>query len=384
MAEPGTVPKPDLTPAQALRGLDEKAGGPDVWRALGTARLIASAYHHGDPGSPVDPAGLGRILAAADERVGIGATLSVCVQLASCLPLLSTGGAAARELLAGALTGERLVALAATDDVAGSDLTALHTTLRGGPDGLEVTGAKQWVTNATTCAAFLVLARVRPGRHFTNFAWVLVPVHAPGVTVDAADTDLFEGSGTGHLRLDHVRLTREHLVGRMGRGLTSFAASIAVERLAGALWAVALCRRVLIDTKRRLEARPYGEHTLWHLDAVRQKYGECVVAVRQLDALARQLGDAVAARRDLAAGAVLKASAAMTVDRVLGHCAQLHGAEGFSRNGIQRLRSQAALFGIGGGVTEVVLAMAADSADAHLAALAPRAADNPAADTTPE
>ncbi|WP_436536214.1 acyl-CoA dehydrogenase family protein [Actinoplanes sp. HUAS TT8] len=357
-------------PAVTLGGIGAGSDGAQVWRSLAEAQLITTVYRGGDPGNGVDPHALGAVLARVDEHAPIGATLSVCVQLASCLPLLATGGEPARELLSEVTGNGAVVALAATDDTAGSDLTALNTELMIDGESLRVTGTKRWITNATHAAAFLVLARTGPGRHFTSFTWVLVPAGEPGVQVIPADTDLFDGSGTGHVRFDQVRLSRAYLVGRVGRGLGTFAAHIAVERLAGALWGVALCRRVLADTKRRLQARVYHDETLWHSSSVRQRFGRCLVLVKQLDALTVQLGEAVTARRDTTAAAVLKVGAAETVERVLDECAHLQGADGFSPAGAQRLRAQAGLWGIGGGVTELVLETVADSADTVLAALA--------------
>jgi citronellyl-CoA dehydrogenase len=182
---------------------------------------------------------------------------------------------------------------------------------------------------------------------------------------------MFDGSCTGHIHLDHVRLSRDRLVGRVGRGLPSFAAHIAVERLAGALWGVALCRRVLADTKRRLLARRHGVVTLWHVDGIRQRFAACLVLTRQLHALTCELADQVASRHDTTAAAMLKSSVAVTLDQVLGECAHLQGAEGFSSTGAQKLRAQAALFGIGGGATEVVLSVVGDNADAVLDGLTP-------------
>jgi citronellyl-CoA dehydrogenase len=141
---------------------------------------------------------------------------------------------------------------------------------------------------------------------------------------------------------------------------------MAVERLAGALWAVALCRRVLIETQQRLAARGYGEQTLWHLDTVRQRFAACLVQARQLQALTETLADAVATRHDTVAAAILKATAATTVAQVLEECAHLQGADGFARGGVQQLKTQAALWGIGGGTTEVVLAAVAGAAPSIL------------------
>jgi citronellyl-CoA dehydrogenase len=312
----------------------------------------------------VDPAALGGLLAAVDARVSIGATLSVSVPLATTVPLLATGGPGVAGALAGVLAGTACVALAATDDGAGSDLSGLRTELTVDGAGLRLTGTKRWIANAVHSEHLLVLARHRPGRHFTSFTWVLVPSSAPGVAVEPADTTLFRDSGTGHIHLADVRLPRAHVLGGIGRGLPLFARHIAVERLAGALWGVALCRRALAVTLRYLT-----ERGLWEVDAIRQRVAASLVRVRQLRALTAELADRVARRHDTTAAALLKAAVGMTVEHVLGECAHLQGAHGFATGGAQELRAQAALFGLGGGTTEVVLSVLGDSADAVLAEL---------------
>ncbi|WP_340686952.1 acyl-CoA dehydrogenase [Amycolatopsis coloradensis] len=346
---------------------DAPTGGPEIWAALGAADALRSAYRGGDPALGVDPAGIGHLLSEVDAQASVGATLSLCVQLATAVPLLATGSGPSEAALADALAGNSVTALAATDTNAGSDLTALGTEVTIGDRELVLNGGKRWITNATQADQILVLARHRPGRHFTNFTWVLVPASAPGVTARRADTELFAGAGVGQLTFEDVRLPREHLVGRPGRGLAAFARQIAVERLAGALWAVALCRRALAATKTRLEDSARSDEPLWRHDGIRQRFATCVVAVRQLHALCQELGDRVASGHDTAAAALLKAGAGMTVERVLAECAQLQGADGFATGGAQWLRAQAAVFGIGGGATEVVLSAVADSADMLLA-----------------
>jgi len=364
-----TAPTVDLA-ADVLDDVHSDVDGRELWSRLGAAGLLRTAYHHGRPAAGVDARGLGSLLSTTDSRASVGATLAVCVQLATALPLLATGDGPADKVLAAALTGDAVVALGATDETGGSDLTALGTEVRIDERELVVHGTKRWITNATHCDHVLVLARHRPGPHFTNFTWVLVPVTASGVRVEPADTDLFDGSGTGHIRLDHVRLSRDDLVGRPGRGLMNFAAHIAVERLAGALWGVALCTRVLTETKRVLTSRRQSARSSWQNEGIRQRFAECLLAARQLRALTDDLADRVTDRHDTTAAALLKGSAALTVDRVTSECAHLQGAEGFARGGAQTLRAQAALFGIGGGTTEVVLSTVGDAADTVIEELA--------------
>ncbi|WP_199836338.1 acyl-CoA dehydrogenase family protein [Streptomyces sp. NRRL F-4489] len=365
---------PDAPPSGAYAVLDAlpaTASGAEVWAALGGAGLLARAYRDGAPGAGADPDGLADLLSAVDARFGLAATLSVSVQLATALPILAAGRhPAARRALAEALAGRATVALAATDDTPGTDLTALRTEVRTGDGGPTLTGTKKWIANATTATHHLVLARHRPGRHFTHFTWVLVPAGTPGATVRPADTALYAAAGTGHLTLDAVRLGDDHLVGRTGFGLPLFARHIATERLAGAQWGTALCRRVLAATHRHLADRPHGDGTVWDLPAVRQRFAECLVRVQELKALTDGCAEAVARRYDATAAATLKAAAGATVNHVLDTCGQLWGAEGFRTGGIQELRAQAALFAIGGGAAEVVLGTVADAAESVLDALA--------------
>jgi alkylation response protein AidB-like acyl-CoA dehydrogenase len=340
--------------------------GRAVWTALGHKGLIREVY--GEAGAP-DPARLAALLGALDTACPTGPTLATCVQVATVIPVLRDhrAGALAGQVADAMMAGEAATSLAATDaGAAGSDLTALTTTVEIGDDTVIVTGAKRWITGACFADHHLVLARHRPGPHFTNFTWVLVPAGAPGVTVEAADTPFFAGAGLGHVSFQEVRLRREHLVGGIGRGLAGFTRHVGAERLAGALWSAAVTRRVLADTKRFLVARG----PLWMNEAVRARFARCLVEQRSLAALC-----ADAARRDdldLGESMLLKAAAARTADYVLTECAHLRGADGFATGGPQWLRAELAMFGIAGGTTDVMLAGLADRADAILDAGAAR------------
>ncbi|MEV5977398.1 acyl-CoA dehydrogenase family protein [Streptomyces sp. NPDC052114] len=357
-----------------LVGLPAEAGAREALAALAEAGLLTELYGE-RPTGRLDPLTLRRLLAAADARGPQGLVLALLVQLATAVPLLAENATTplAERTLAEAADGTTLLALAATDEAAGSDLAGLSTTveLGDGSGDLVVDGTKRWVTSALSADYALVLARHRPGRHFTSFTWVLVPLAAPGVTVEAADTALFQGSGVGHVHFSRVTLSRDHLLGRPGRALAMFARHISVERLASAAWAIALCRRVLADTERRLRARLVDEVPLNRSASVRQRLAECAVHISALHALWTTSSAAIATDRDATAAAVLKAASGATVERVLATCAQLQGADGFGRGGVQELRAEAAVFGIGGGTTETVLDTVADRLDAVLNGLAP-------------
>ncbi|MEU6587761.1 acyl-CoA dehydrogenase [Streptomyces sp. NPDC046881] len=356
--------------ARALGQVTEGGDARTVWRALGDHGVLRGLYRDTDTGgASVDPARLGALLHAVDERGDNGVTLTVLVQAASALPLLSTGitetCTALRERV---LDGRATVALAATDSAApGSDLTALGTEVRWDERTLHLDGGKRWVSGAGSADHLLVLARHRPGRHFTSFTWVHVPATAAGVRIEPADTGgLLASAALGHVRLDDVRLDRDHLIGRPGRAMASFAQHMATERLAGAQWAVALLRRTLTATRRHLTTRPAGEGTLWHNAAIRQDFAACLVRTEQLRALVETTVRAAGGSPGMNAAALLKAAVGQTADDVLSRCAQLQGADGMTAGGAHHVRAEAAVLGLGGGATELMLAHVADAADVLL------------------
>ncbi|MFJ9161581.1 acyl-CoA dehydrogenase family protein [Streptomyces griseoviridis] len=376
-ADPGLDPDFSALLRRTLGPLPPDADAAAVWRALGRDGVTAALYPTGRPGPPgappVDLTRLGALLAALDARAENGVTLSVLVQTASALPLLAAApGERCATTHAHLLTGAARVALAATDEGApGSDLAALTTRVDVHDDHLTLHGGKRWITNAVGADHLLVLARQRPGRHFTSFRWVLVPADAPGVTATPADTPLLAGSGTGHLRFDAVRLTPDHLVGGAGRALASFARHMATERIAGAHWAVALTARVLRATRDRLEHREADGRPLWQNPVIRRDFAACLVRVTQLRALLDTVTERVTADRDLAWAGLLKAAVGQEADAVLSRCADLQGADGLAEGGAQRIRAEAAVLGLGGGVTDLMLAQVADRADTFLDRLGP-------------
>jgi alkylation response protein AidB-like acyl-CoA dehydrogenase len=288
-----------------------------------------------------------------DARHPLGTVLSVCPQLAVAVPVLASGTApAVRTAWQAARDGHAVTALAATDaGAAGSDLTAMTTTACIGDHQVVLDGGKRWITAAAVADQALVLARHREGTHFTSFTWVLVPMDAPGVSLQEAGTALYPGAGLAHIAFDGVRVPRDHVVGRIGYGMASFARHIATERFLSGAWANALCRRAIADTRAVLDG---GER--WRNEAVRQRLAACHVDQRGLDALCR------ATEQDLtpSTAMVLKAAAGQTLERVLAYCAQLHGADGFADDGLQLLRAAAGMFGVAGGPTEMLLGLIAD------------------------
>ncbi|CAM3727679.1 acyl-CoA dehydrogenase family protein [Kibdelosporangium persicum] len=324
-----------------------------LWRNLGESGVLRQVCGR----SEVDERLLGTLLAELDARAAMSDVLAVCVQVATVIPLLhgmADDSGLVRALLADMLNGKAIVALAATDaEVSGSALMDIRTTVKSTQDSAVLDGGKEWITNALDADYALVLARHRQARHVTSFRWALVPMDRPGVSSRPSGSAF---PAVGHLRFDNVPLGGEHLVGRPGRALAEFARQIGTERLAGALWARALTRRVLVGTYAFLTTRSTGDGVVWDNAAVRDRFARGVLEWRRLAVLCRRPATT-------ADGMVLKAACGQSVDRILGECVGLQGAAAFRDGGVASVRDQAAMFGIAGGATGTMLAGIADHAE---------------------
>lgn len=369
---------PELSPARFRRlvgaALDQApaaADGRELWLALGQGGVLASLYERNRADTRPSPDLLGVLVAEIDARYPTGPVLSVCVQAATALPVLAEGALsdATKTVLEGAISGDLMLALAATDSVgSGSDLMATATTARWSDTQVVVDGGKRWITNASTADYALVLARHRAARHFTSFVWVLVPVTAEGVSVTPASRTLFGGSGLGHLSFESVRVPRDHIVGTPGRALASFARHICTERLAGGLWARAICRRVLAGTRSWLVDRRLNDKTAWENDAIRERFARCLVELWRLDAACASHAGAFYRPDTMLTGMLLKVAAAASLQFIVGECVQLRGGDAFADEGLAQLSAEVAAWSLAGGATGAMLAGVADYADDLLAA----------------
>jgi methoxymalonate biosynthesis protein len=113
------------------------------------------------------------------------------------------------------LAGGDLAAVAFSEPGAGSDLTAMTTTIRADGDQVVVDGGKVWVTGAQYADLVVVF-----GRHEGGGAAVVVQADDPGLFVEPiADPLGCRAAGHANLTLDAVRLPADRLLRAAGQPL---------------------------------------------------------------------------------------------------------------------------------------------------------------------
>lgn len=162
------------------------------------------------------------------------------------------------------LTSGSVAAVGFTEPDAGSDLSALSTTVEIDRDEIVVSGRKVWVTSAGYADLILVVGRIG-----ADAAVVVVPRNTPGVRVEPIP-DAFGCRAAGHadVRLDEVRLPAGALLGGGGQPLmTVITTALTYGRMSVAWGCVGMLRACLRECTAYAAARsqfgkPLAEHQL--------------------------------------------------------------------------------------------------------------------------
>jgi len=219
------------------------------------------------------PAALGGLGASSHDNGELAAyTGSLCSSLRS---IMTSQGMAAwtiqrfgdreqrRRYLAD-LTSGQLAAVAFSEPEAGSDLSAMRTSIEPSGDSVVIDGQKMWTTGARYADLIVVL-----GRYGDGAGAVMVPSGTPGLRVEpVADPMGCRAAGHAHVRLDGVRLPASCVLGGGGQALSLlFTTALSYGRMSVAWGCVGIVRACLnaaaSHAKRREQSgKPLAQHQL--------------------------------------------------------------------------------------------------------------------------
>lgn len=179
--------------------------------------------------TPGEYGGAGLSLAAAarvvSELAAHNGSLGTCVGLHSGLALRALLQAAPAELqqryLPDVAEGRRIASFAATEPSAGSDISAVRTTLALRDGQLRLSGSKCYVTNGGICGLLTVLAR-SPGLGGARAGHTLLLIDPKwhGVSRGPEERKMgLKGSSTVTITFEDVEIPEDHILGEVSQGL---------------------------------------------------------------------------------------------------------------------------------------------------------------------
>lgn len=198
---------------------------------LGLTGLCVPARYGGN--------GLGFVeTACAAEAFGrgcsdMGLVFAVLAHAFACaMPIAEFGDEDLRaHVLPGLCSGELVGANAITEEVAGSDVTAVATRAERVSDDYVLTGSKSFVSNGPVADVFVVYAVSQPKLGHLGVSAFAVDRSTPGLTVGAPFPKLgVQRCPAATVTLDGCRVPGDRLLGQDGQGAAIFQASMRWER----------------------------------------------------------------------------------------------------------------------------------------------------------
>ncbi|MFZ5894857.1 MAG: acyl-CoA dehydrogenase family protein [Myxococcota bacterium] len=271
------------------------------------------------------------------ELAAHNGSLGTCVGLHTGLALnalLRHGQPSAQEqYLPEIARGRRIVAFAATEPGAGSDISSVRTTLSEREGELWLDGSKSYVTNGGICGLLTVLARSPGlGGARAGHTLVLVDPRAPGVTRGREENKLgLKGSSTLTISFENVEISRDHVLGEVSKGLDHAHEALSWGRTFLAAGCAGTARAALADaiehTRQREQfGRPLASFPLV-AEAIARSRAELLTIESALE-LVCSFADAKSAAL-APASSILKVLASEGSWRIVDRGLQLMGAAGY-------------------------------------------------------
>jgi alkylation response protein AidB-like acyl-CoA dehydrogenase len=261
------------------------------------------------------------------------------------LPSLATGGPG------------NLGALALTEPEAGSDLAGgIQTQAQAVDGGWEINGSKAWITNASQASLIITLCRTEESSGSDSLSLILIPMDAPGLTVNPAEHKMgVRSSPTHSITYDSVRVPRENTLGKSGEGLYQTLQVLDAGRIGIGALSVGLARAAQEEAIRYAKERHAFGKPLVKQQAIQWMIADAeteIEAARLLVMRAAWLRDQGQLFNKEAA--IAKLFATEMAERVCRNAIQILGSYGYSREyPVERMYRDARLMTIGEGTSEV-------------------------------
>lgn len=253
-------------------------------------------------------------------------------------------------------TGEKIGAFLLSEPEAGSDATSQRTTAEDKGDHYVLNGIKNWITNGSTAAYYLVIAQTNPELKHRGINAFIVEKDSVGVTVGAKENKLgIRGSDTHSISFQDVIVPKENRIGEDGFGFKFAMSTLSGGRIGIASQALGIASGAMeLAIKYSKERKAFGTEIMNH-QAIAFKLADMATQVET----ARLLCLKAAWQKDqgidyTTSGAMAKLYASEIAQTVTSEAIQVHGGYGYVKEfHVERLMRDAKITQIYEGTSEI-------------------------------
>jgi acyl-CoA dehydrogenase family protein 9 len=317
-----------------------------VPKAFGGAGLSATAYARAI-----------QEFATADASVAMTLSAHESLGVAALMQFGSPGNQA--RWLPRLAKGELIAAFALAEVGAGSDAAAIQTRADVEGDTYVLSGEKAWVTNGGLADLFIVFARTSPADEGAKpRLTAFVVERGPGVTSSPSDGKLgVRATSTTSVRFDQVRVSKDQVLGEVGRGFKVAMEIFSQARIALAASCMGQGKRILRVSVERVHERKAFGRNLEEFGIIRDKIAQMTSDLFALESMVYlTTGFVDAGSRDFTIeSAICKVFASETLWRIANEAAQIAGARSYMRGHIwERLLRDARIPMVYEGTNEIL------------------------------
>ncbi|MBI1370559.1 MAG: acyl-CoA dehydrogenase [Planctomycetes bacterium] len=266
-------------------------------------------------------------------------------------------------------SGRKLAAFALTEPEAGSDAANVQTRAEPSKDGKWwfITGEKKFITNGALAGMMTVMARtevtINGAKHDKVTAFIVTP-DMPGFEVVKPNRSKcgIRGTWQATLKFNRMKVPAKNILGELGRGLKVALTVLDFGRCTLSAGCIGGAKVALDKTIEHVKSRQQFDRRLADFEAVQHKIARMAELTFAMDAMT-YLAAGMVDRHDedlMLETAATKLFCSETSWRVIDDAVQLHGGEGYMRDGgLERMLRDARINRIVEGATEVMTSFVA-------------------------
>ncbi len=224
--------------------------------------------------------------------------------------------------------GTKVAAYCLTEPGAGSDAFNLRTKAELDGDEWVINGEKMWITNAPFADIFSVFARTKRG--ITGF---VVERGMEGLSTGVPEKKMgIKGSQTSTVTFDNVRIPKDNMIGRDGRGFLIAMKTLDAGRLGLGAACVGACKEVLELSTEYAKTRKQFNQPIGNFQAIQFMLAEMATLIYASETVvyrtAAKYDNQTMKSRE---SAMVKLICSEALDKCVDFAMQIHGGMGFSK-----------------------------------------------------
>lgn len=254
------------------------------------------------------------------------------------------------------IRGEKIAAIGISEPAAGSDVAGIQTRAVRQGDEYIVTGQKTFISNGYYGDFIVLVVKTQPEAGLQGISLLVVDLDSPGITRHKLRKLGWHASDTAEIFFDQVRVPAENLIGKEGQGFFYLMEGLQLERLIGAVGAIAGIEHLMEYTLAYMAQRQAFGRPINRFQVLRHRMAQLHAETQAVKAFVyhacRLFADGVYAVEECT---IAKLLATELANKAAYECLQMFGGYGYIEDyKVARAYRDVRILTIGGGSSEIM------------------------------